>query len=543
MLTLAFVLLNEASPAQAIQPTYETPTAQPEAVPEKTDTFFYTLQIEQGNDLAALEKTADYITQIIPLRVRIVKEDEGYVIRSGKLLQGIELEDYVTTLKSVGFSDATIIYIPADNEKVIKVLNPGASESAGRLQNQPYLLRTQQEESPSVSRHMSEIFPAETIISRMSRLEKEVSQDTKIEKDLLIQRAWEAYRHGSATACDLFDRAQTYPKADQEASRGFAYCFLQMGKYEEAINLLTELLHDGVKQEETRTLLVEALFKAGRYDSALDEAHFLEESQAQQWSAIISANKRAADLAHSHKRYDLENPKTFAEELGQCLLSNAFLTAMQGLLTAKNEESTALFKRLLNVCDGKWGIKIPTYIRLIQALPLERLPSLIDQKLVHKGLPPDYREKLLPSKFDRLLRHIASDWRRESAEEADALTQQDMTAQIFLAWRRFNQGDYAAAHEYFLALYLRDPQEKSIIEGLTYTLARLGKMDEAIDLAETTRDATLQTVFLREKLINSLPGSNEALELSRRILALDPKDKTALDALITKQDSISPLKQ
>ncbi len=418
ILTGAFVLLNWASLAQAIQPTYEPYAAQPEAEPETTDSF-YTLQIERSNDLAALEKTADYITQIIPLRVRIVKEDEGYVIQSGKCLQSIELENYIAALKSVGFSEATIIYIQTDKDEVVKVLNPGASESAGQLQDQPHLLHAQQEKPPSVLRRMSEIFPAETIISRMRRLEKEVSQDTQIEKDLLIQRAWEAYRHGSATACDLFDRAQTYPKADQEASRGFAYCFLQMGKYEEAINLLSGLLQDGVKPEETRALLVEALFKAGRYDSALKETHLLEETQARQWSAIISTTKREAELAHTRKRYDPANPKTFVEELDYCPLSNAFLTAIQGLLASKNKAAIPLFERLIDVCGWRWDIKLSAYIGLMQTLPPEKLRASIDQELELKSLLPDYRENPLVGKFDLLRRRMASGLRGESTETAD----------------------------------------------------------------------------------------------------------------------------
>lgn len=394
----AFVFLACPPPAIAIQAESGPSTVQPTT--EKPD-FFYTLQVDQGSDLAALEKMADSFAQLFPLRVRIVKEGENYAIRIGKSLQSDELETRLSTLKSVGFWTAVILYIPSDEAEVAKVINPELPESIDQPKDQPYLLRARQEESPIVARRRNEIFPTEIELSRLYRMKKTSNTEPPEEESgTIIQRAWEAYRHGSlASACELFESAQTLPGVEQEALRGLAHCFLQMGNYEEAIALLTWFIQKKVKPEENRTLLVEALFKAGKYDSALVEAHHLEEAQARQWNALISTAQREVELARARKHYDPKKPEAFVEKyrkyLDQCLLSDTFLTAARDLVTAKNTAAAPLFEQLLDACDGRWDIKLSSYIGLIQILPPEIIRPRINRELERINIPSDYREKLL----------------------------------------------------------------------------------------------------------------------------------------------------
>lgn len=361
---------------------------------------FYTLQINQEGDLAALEKAADYFTQLVPLRTRIVKQGEIYVIRIGKSSQSDELEAHISALKSNGFWNAAILYMPTDNEAVAKVINPEQPESANQPLHQPYLLQARQDETPTVARRMGEIFPNEIEISRLSRLKREMDEKPPEESGALIQRAWETYRHGSLTsACELFESAQTLPGVEQEALRGLAHCFLQMGNYEEAVALLTWFIQKGVKPEETRTLLVEALFKAGQFDSAQKEAHLLEEAQARQWRALICRTQQDIELVRVQKGYDPKNPETFVEKyrvyMEQCLLPDTFLTAAKDLMTAKNAAAAQLFEQLLDACGGRWDVKLSAYIGLMQILPPEIIRPRIDRELERLNLPSDYRVKLL----------------------------------------------------------------------------------------------------------------------------------------------------
>ncbi len=528
LLTGAFVLLAWSGPSVAADPAITRPNA-------KKPAPFYTLQIEQGSNLTDLEKTADYIAQIVPLRVRIVKEGDGYVIRRGKFFQSDELEAHAVTLKSVGFSGAIILYIQTGKEQVAKISNPEAPESAEQPLDQPLLLRARQVELHDANRRSNEYSPAGAEISRILHPQ----QETQGETGSPIQRAWEAYRHGSlAIACGLFESAQIHPDTKQEALRGLAHCRLQTGKYEDAIALATELLKEGVQPDETRSILVEALFKAGKYESALKEARLMNEAQSRQWTALITATETAKKLSDVRKRYDPKHPELFLAEhlaeLEQCLVSDIFLSAAQDLSAAKNKAAVPLFERLLDFCGGHWEIRLPAYIGLIQILPSETMRPRIDRELERKNLPPDYRRKLLNAKID-LLRRMVAGLRDEPAEtlyrEILALAPNDKAAQTFLAWQRFNHQDYSVAHDYFLALYRRYPHELDIVKGLAFTLARLGKIDAAIALAETTQDLKLQTDFLRDKLIKNPPESKETLELSQRILAKDPGDKTALSAL------------
>ncbi len=537
------MLLTLTSPAVAIPPGSHLSATQ--AKIQNPAAFFYSLQIDQGSDFAELEKKADYIAQILPLRVRIVKVGDGYAVRCGKPLQANEFEAHLATLKAVGIPDAEIIYVQAGQEDVVKTVNPDAPEFADQAKDQKHLLHAQQEKGQDATRRMSEIYPGDTEFSRLQRLNKQMDREIQANSGTLVRDAWEAYRHGSLeTACELFERAQTQPETKQEGSWGLAHCFLQRSKYKEAIALLAELLQKGVKPEETRPLLMEALLKAGEYDAALEEAHFLRDGQAQQWIALIAKTKKTDGLALARNRYNPENPKAFIDEnrafLDQCLLPDIFITVAWDLLKAKNKAATPVFERLFNVCDGQWETKLSAYTGLAQLMPPEMLLPIIDRELALKNLPPGYSRKLLASKID-ILHRITASLDEGSPEEADkaetlyreilALNPEDKDAQIFVAWRRFSQEDYPAAHEYFLAIYRRYPHDKGVVEGLAYTLARLGKLDEAIAMAEATGDVKLKINFLREKLIKCPPDSKEAVELSQRILALDPDDKTALNAL------------
>lgn len=545
MLVSAFILLAWPLHVMAVPSEQALPSAQ--AKTEKPATFF-TLQIDQGNDLVALEKTANYITQFLPLKIRIVKEEGyGYAVRSGKTLRGSDLEAYIDILKSVGVEYTDILNIQSSKENVVKIINPDAPESVDQTRDQANILDMRREENPDVVRRMSEIFPGGTEeLSRQQRLNKQSGKEAPKDSGALIQNAWEAYQHGSLEiACELFEKAKKQPEVKQEASQGLAHCFFQMGKYKEAIVLLTELLQNGVKPEETRTLLVEALFKTGKYDSALEAAHLLPEARAQQWSALISKIKNKDDVERIRKQYNSKNPEAFIDEhqayLKQCLLSDIFLTAAWDLVKTKNNKAAApLFEQLVNACDGQWDTKLSAYAGLMQTMPPGMLLLKLDRELALKNLPPDYSRKLLASKIAILHRIVAS-LHDKSPKEADkaeslqreilALNPENKNAQAFLAWRYFKREDYPAAHKYFSALYRRYPHDKAVIEGLAFTLARLGKLDEAISLVKVAGDVKLQSDFLREKLTKSLPDSKEATELSQQMLVLDPDDKAALSAL------------
>lgn len=397
----AFVFLGWTATSAATEPKSNPVPAQPAA---EEPASFYTLQVQPEGDLAVLEKTADYFTGLTSLRTRIVKEEGSYVIRIGKSLQSGELEAYIPTLESAGFLTATLLYIPDGQEEVTKVISPELPEfvSHSQPQHQPYLLQARQEDSPAAARRMSELFPTEISLSRMRRLKEAMDKEAPEESAALIQRAWEAFRHGSiVSACELFENAQTLPGVEQEALRGLAHCFLRMGNYEESIALLTWFIKQGVKPEEAHTLLVEALFKAGKLDAAQEEANLLEEAQARQWRALISTTKKENELARIKKLYDPKNPEAFVKMhqtyMEQCLLPDTFLTATKDLMSAKSEAAAHLLEQLLDACNGHWNIKLSAYIGLMQILPPEIMRARIHQELERRNLPSDYRKKLLAS--------------------------------------------------------------------------------------------------------------------------------------------------
>lgn len=383
-------------------------TSAPSPAQTSASRYFYTLQATQDTDLAALEKAAESFVGLVTFRVRIVKEEENYAIRIGKSPQSDELEALIPSLKSVGFWTAALLYMPTDKEEVVKIITPGLPESS-RQPDQPYLLQTQQDKPPAVARRMSELFPRETELSRLARLKKAMDKEPPGEGDAVIKRAWEIYRHGSLmTACELFESAQNLPGVEREALRGLAHCFLQIGNYEEAIALFSWLIPKDADPEQNRSRLVEALFKAGKFDTALEEAYHLNEAQALQWKKLISASKEKIEMEQIQKRYDPKKPEEFVEKyrgyLERCLIIDSFLTAAKDLAPAKNEAALRLYNQILDACAGQWDVKLSAYTSLMQNLPLEITRAHIDQELKRINLPSDYREKLL-AKLAQSSRH------------------------------------------------------------------------------------------------------------------------------------------
>ncbi|TRX03590.1 tetratricopeptide repeat protein [Candidatus Methylobacter oryzae] len=363
---------------------------------------FYTLQIEQEGDLATLEKTARYVARLLSLRTRIVKDGGNYVIRIGKSLRSDELEAHIPSLNSVGFWAVSMLDVHTDTEELVKVISPELPESASQTQRhyQPYLLQSRQEALPKVERRMGELFPAEIEISRLIRLRDAMDKEQPGESSVLIQRAWEALHHGSIVdACELFESVQKLPGVEQEALRGLAHCFLRMGNYDQAITLFSWLIEKGIRPEENRVLLVEALFKANKLDSAQEEADHLEEMQARQWRGLISTAKRDIELARVKKLYDPKNPEAFVTKyqsyMDQCLLSDTFLAAAKDLMAVKNEAAARILEQLLDSCAGHWDVKLSAFTGLMQILPPEMMSPRIDRELERINLPFDYREKLL----------------------------------------------------------------------------------------------------------------------------------------------------
>lgn len=362
--------------------------------------YFYTLQIAQESDLATLEKSVGSFSRLVTFRSRIVKEGDSYAIRIGKSLHSDELEALVPSLKSVGFWTAGVLYLETDKEEVVYTINPELPESINQPQFQTHLLQARQDKLPVVSRRMTELFPREAELSRLARLNKSMDKDLPEEGDALISRAWEAYRHGSlTTACELFERAQNLPEARREALRGLAHCFLQIGNYQEAIDLFTWLIQKGEEPEQNRTRLVESLFKAGKLESALEEAHHLDEAQALQWRRLISKRQQEIETARIRKRYDPEKPEEFVQKyrdyLDRCLLTETFLTAAKDMAPSKNETAARLYNQLLDACDGRWDVRLSAYLGLMQILPTETMRHRIGQELERINLPSGYREKLL----------------------------------------------------------------------------------------------------------------------------------------------------
>ncbi len=523
LLTVAIAITSWPTPSLAVQPVIA------EAKTEKSVSA-YTLQIEQGTDFTALKKTADYIAQLIPLRVRIVQEGTTYIIRSGKSVQSDDFEDSVATLKSAGFSDIAILYIRTDQETIATVVNPESPEQSSPLPVTSKL--------PVATSRISKILPADIEISRLQRLKNELDQQAQNETGTVIQRAWKAYQHGSMViACGLFQSALATPETEQEASRGLALCLLQRGEYDKAITLLTGLLQKGVKPEESRALLVEALFKVGQYDAALKEAQFLEKTQAQQWERAIATKQSDAKFAQAWKDYDPKQPEIFVTQyrpyLEQCLLPDIFLTAAQDLLAKKNPAAGPLFEGLYTACDERWDIKLSAYRGLKKTLSPDKIRPWIDRELARKNLPPTYRVTLMAEKTD-LLRQMASSSPVQAEmlhREILSLNPQDKSAQLFLAWHYFNHTDYSAALNYFRSLYQRYPHEQGITDGLAYTLAHLGKLDEALELTVHAGNRKLQADFLREKLGKTPPESRDVPDLGQQLLALNPNDTAALSAL------------
>ncbi len=393
------ILLSWTGASIAAQPESGLVSAQTVA---KDSSSSFTLQIEQEGDLATLEKTAHYFARLLSLRTRIVKEGGNYVIRIGKALRSDELEAHIPTLNSVGFWTVTMLYVQTDMEELVKVISPELAESLSQpqRQDQPYLLQSRQEELPKVARRMSELFPAEIEISRLSRLRDAMDKEPPGEGGVLIQRAWEAFHHGSLVdACELFESVQKFSGVEQEALRGLAHCFLRMGNYDQAITLFSWFIEKGVKPEENRVLLVEALFKAGRLDSAQEEANHLEEMQARQWRGLISTAKKNIELERVKKLYDPKNPEAFVEKyrsyMDQCLLSDTFLAAAKDLMAVKNEAAAHILEQLLDACAGHWDVKLSAFTGLMQILPPEIMSPRIDRELERINLPSDYREKLL----------------------------------------------------------------------------------------------------------------------------------------------------
>jgi len=363
-------------------------------------------------------------------------------------------------------------------------------------------------------------------------------------KDKLSQ-AWRHYRKGKyARAIPLFAEASTsrHPPTAQEAKLGLAYSYLKGDQRDKAGQLLEELVKKGYKLKETLPNLLSLLILEEDYARAKTYLPLLPQDQRRRWEKKIQESgirQGYQRLARPVKAGELNRFVARHEEgLESCAAPDVFARVAKELADAgEKSDAASLYRKLLQCPEEDWKLRLGIFYGLADTISPEELESLLREEK-GKG-PQDYRNGLVALDLSLLRKQLqglpaASPEVEGVARRILTLRPDDPSAQRALAWAYYNQGKYEDAYRLFSSLHARYPGERDYALGLAYTQLRMGKMDEALALAERVgfRDGEWQRI--RSQLY--LAKAREAYEKKdfpvaesylRKSLANQPENRDA----------------
>jgi len=153
----------------------------------------------------------------------------------------------------------------------------------------------------------------------------------------------------------------------------------------------------------------------------------------------------------------------------------------------------------------------------------ELIKHIIKQK---PGANKTFKKKLRKIHIEALLQvalKLHKKWAEQSSvlNEALAVFSYDLNTRIMLGWNLYHQKKYKNAQELFALLWHKYGR-RTALEGLLFSMAARGEIDEAIKLARRHRMNSQLLSLLKTKLSDLPNDSDLALNIAQLILKYDP---------------------
>ena len=362
----------------------------------------------------------------------------------------------------------------------------------------------------------------------------------KIRKsEILI--AWEKYNAGHfSEAAALFRSQLTRHGMHQDAAFGLAMCHLAAKEYGDAIPLLENLVNRRYRIKVTLPELLRLLTESQEYMKANGYTSLLEEKERNLWQNRISDAVFLQIYSQLQQNDSIPEAVTFLLMYGgllnQCRMTDTFNNLASYLAQNRRpKESLQIYRTLLS-CSEKEDTQIGLLYSLKPLLPPTELLELVEQK--KSNASAEHLKKLESFTLDLLYSVLNSEPERaeETAGTILKLRPADRTALGALGWWHYNNQRYEDAYGYFLQLQGVTADENEHVEGMIYTLTKLGRLDEALTLArlhqnykkiaEMRKDVALQILWSR---VSALPSDSLELEaVANKILQIAPENEAIL---------------
>lgn len=403
---------------------------------------------------------------------------------------------------------------PADTKQ-----NPSASTGIG---GQPQLKSLQQQADQQVKTLAPVVQDATG---------KAVPTGPDAEFNRLLAQAWTAFgQQRWGAACHDFERAVRMRPKHEDARFGKALCLDREGRPDEAAFVLEALVQADHRLQDTLPMLVGLLYAIGRLETAELYALRMPELAAVLPLESLREARLRQELTRSLVAREPERIWALWQEagefIGRCHLADLSLRAGQLLARPAKARSQQVYDTILNACPRLWDARIGAFFGLQALLGQAELNALFVREEGKDYLPASYRAQLLKARLDMLRARLGavaadSDEAQGLYQAILALAPEEATAALNLAWWHYRRGDNGQALPRFRDLYERHSGDSAAL-GLTLTLARMGDIDGALDVAHAAALRGLELELLQRRLAGLDATDTLAQTLAARLLTLAP---------------------
>lgn len=484
----------------------------------------YTIQCLSTAEIKYAEEVFHKISKLVSVSVRLERVFQYYAVRVGIAQNMSELRPVLDELKKYPFVSNAFIRTAYYKKVNIILENVGQGLQAIIPQTPDRGIRGQ------------------------AGTEEELEEKPKDMKRFL-KPAWQYFNQGNyKQAIEIFTTLSSFPETELEAKYGLAMCYVKLKEPKKVLSLLELLIKRRFDLKNTLPAMLALLVEEKEYTKAESYLAMISEKERKEWEGRIKIRMTDAEFEEAKKAGNGNRLIEFSEKnsasIDNCFMPDIFYEAAN-LLSENNREYAAnIYKKLLEVCPDKQGLRLRILYSLKSIVTTAEALLLLENE-VKAASDSDYKNKLTDIKISVLIEGFTA-LKPDSAEIEDtansilALKPSDNGVRSTLAWWFLNNRHYEKAYEEFYTLYQRNPQERDYIYGLINTLIKLKRTDEAIELAAKNKDkdarfASLEIDIRLSVLIDKLaalaPDSPELEDTVREILVLKPEDEGVRETL------------
>ncbi|MCF6147182.1 MAG: tetratricopeptide repeat protein [Candidatus Kuenenia sp.] len=220
----------------------------------------FTIVVADFTDWEEAKQHTMRVSRMVPFPVWLEQTDHTYSIRAGYSARQEDLLPYVKTIKENGYPKASLSIFSFKERKVVLEVSP--SLEIKRKEGEQFLEIKRKKQVGTGRVDLSDVE------ERLIESEEEATEFFRTyEGDYYIGKAWRSYHAGNFDqAIEFFNFAGTFAETEQDARLGVAYCYIELGKKEEALSLFDELVAERYKVKEIADVLV----KIECFDKALE---------------------------------------------------------------------------------------------------------------------------------------------------------------------------------------------------------------------------------------------------------------------------------